>query len=96
MKKRSGYTLDDAAKLIRSFADGSCGQYDWDEFLSYPAKDPIILQLQEECERVSIDFPPRHKHEWCNPDGREQLLRIAERIKKEAQQTQGGHSKHHS
>jgi hypothetical protein len=74
----------DAAKLIESFADGTCGLYDWDDFLSGARKDAELQKILEECERVEIDYPARNEHEWCNDEGAQALLAIAARLRHEA------------
>jgi len=85
MKRRSELTLLDVADIIIRFADGTCGPYEWDDFMSPPVKSSAILRIREECERVETDFPARHDREWCNPEGGQALLKIAERIRGEVQ-----------
>ena len=86
MKRKSDLTLLDVAGIITRFVDGTCGPYEWDDFMSPPIEDPAILKIREEGERVEIDFPARHDREWCSPDGGQALLAIAERIRQSVQQ----------
>jgi hypothetical protein len=74
----------DAAKVIESFAEGTCGPYDWDDFLGGSRKDSELQKIREECEHVGIDYPARTGHEWCNDDGVRELMAIATRLRVEA------------
>jgi hypothetical protein len=74
----------DAAELIESFVNGTCGPYDWDDFLNGSKKDTRLQEIREECERVEIDHPARTEHEWCNDGGAQALLAIAARLRREA------------
>lgn len=69
---------NDLAKLIRSFVDGSCGSWDWDEFTSIPAKDPEIERLRQMINEIPDEYPPCEKTHWCNDAGRKVLLGIAD------------------
>jgi hypothetical protein len=74
----------DAAKVIESFVDGTCGPYDWDDFLNGSKKDAELQKIREECERVEIDYPACSEHEWCNDEGVRALLAIAARLRRGA------------
>jgi hypothetical protein len=74
----------DAAKVIESFVDGTCGPYDWDDFLNCSKRDAELQKIREECERVEIDYPARDKHEWCNDGGCRALMEIAARLRVDA------------
>jgi len=74
----------DAAKVIESFVDGSCGPYDWDDFLNGSKTDAELQKIREECERVEIDYPARNNHEWCNDEGGRALMQIATRLRLDA------------
>ena len=74
----------DAAKVIENFVDGSCGPYEWDDFLNGSKNDTDLQKIREECERIGIDYPARSDHEWCNDDGGRALLAIAGRIRRDA------------
>jgi hypothetical protein len=74
----------DAAELIESFVNGTCGPYDWDDFLEGSKKNAKLQEIREECERVEIDHPARIEHEWCNDVGAQTLLAIAARLRRES------------
>lgn len=74
----------DAAELIESFVNGTCGAYDWDDFLNGSKKDTRLQDIREECERVETDHPAGTEHEWCNDEGALALLAIAARLRREA------------
>lgn len=84
----------DAAKVIESFADGTCGPYDWDDFLSRSWKDSELQKIREECERVEIDYPARNEHEWCSEEGIGALMTIAGRLRREIARAAGAGKTH--
>ena len=86
LRKRRDLTLSEAATYIENFASGAGQAWDWDDFTTTPHTDPGIAQIVQECEQVEINFPARHEREWCNPDGIDELKRIAERVRKKTQQ----------
>ena len=71
----------DAAKGIESFVAGTCGPYDWNDFLNGSKRDAELQKIREDCERVEIDYPARHNHEWCNDEGDRALIQIATRLR---------------
>lgn len=73
----------DAAKVIESFVAGTCGPYDWNDFLNGSKRDAELQKIREDCERVGIDYPARHNHEWCNDEGVRALIQIAIRLRLE-------------
>jgi hypothetical protein len=74
----------DAAEIIEGFVDGSCGPYDWDNFLNGSKKDTELLKIRNECERVESEHPARNEYEWCNDEGGLALMAIAARLRHEA------------
>ena len=84
--KSRDLTVSEVVTYIENFATGKGKSYDWDDFTSCPHNDPRIADIVRECEHVAITFPPRHNREWCNEDGLKELMRIAQRIRAEAQQ----------
>jgi hypothetical protein len=81
IRKRADLTLSEAVTYIENFANGAGQAWDWDDFTSTPHTDAGIAQIVKECEQVALNFPTRHEHEWCNPDGIEELKRIADRAR---------------
>jgi hypothetical protein len=73
----------DVADLIQGFVDGTCGPYDWDDFLNGSEKSSELQRIRHECERVEIDYPARSVSEWCSPEGADALMTIATRLRDE-------------
>ena len=71
---------EDIAKTITEFIEGTGGEYDWDNFTTYPLKDPNLEKIRRDCDEVCVRFPPRTKTEWCSDAGRDELLRIRDRL----------------
>ena len=70
------------AKTITDFIEGRGGEYDWDDFTTYPLKDPDLEKIRKECYEVCVRFPRRTKTEWCSDEGRDELQRIRDRVLK--------------
>ncbi|MDD3020689.1 MAG: hypothetical protein PHX61_06880 [Alphaproteobacteria bacterium] len=74
------YTKLELASLIRSFVDGSCGEWDWDDFISIKQKDSEIEKVRLELIRIRTNYPAIKKTEYCNEDGTRKLLEIAQTL----------------
>jgi hypothetical protein len=40
------------ADLLEGFVNGTCGDWEWDDFLSVPHDDPEIEKIHERCEQL--------------------------------------------
>lgn len=87
MKRDNKITLTEVAEIIAGFANGTCEPYDWDDFMSCQFKSLEIDKIRRECAEVELRFPARHDHEWCNPQGVYELIRIADKIRQESNNT---------
>jgi hypothetical protein len=68
-------TEDYVIRTIREFLDGTGGQWDWDDFTSFPTGYPEWDAVQQFCLSLSNDYPPTEKGGWCNEDGIRELER---------------------
>lgn len=73
-------TKGDLAKLIKSFVDGSCGEWDWDDFTSVKQKDPEIELVRKRINAIPDDFPSDVASHWCNKKGIQVLLEISKNL----------------
>ena len=69
------------AKLIDSFLDGSCGEWDWDDFISVRLKDRELEDIRQRCAEVEDKFPPTRQYEWCSDEGERVLRGIADELR---------------
>ncbi|OGV61499.1 MAG: hypothetical protein A2283_12755 [Lentisphaerae bacterium RIFOXYA12_FULL_48_11] len=83
--KKYNPSPDKIAQAIEAFVNGTCGPYDWDDFMTCPSDNPELEAIRKECEQVETQFPARGPNEWCNPEGGQTLLKIAQRIRGKAQ-----------
>jgi hypothetical protein len=68
------------AALIRAFANGTCAEWDWDDFISVRQQDPVLEQVRQQLLAIPDTFPPCHADAWCNDQGSHSLLMIAEAL----------------
>ena len=58
-----------AARVIRTFLDGTCGPYDWDDFTSCSLRDPLIDSIR--LRASDVDLP-------VDAGGERKLLALAD------------------
>ena len=59
----------DAARVIRTFLDGTCGPYDWDDFTSCSLRDPLVDRIR--LRASGVDLP-------VDADGQRELSALAD------------------
>jgi hypothetical protein len=64
-QKKAAY----AAHSIRTFLDGTCGPYDWDDFTSCPLGDPKVDSIR--LRAIGVNLP-------VDADGERALLTLAD------------------
>ena len=65
--------MKDALATVQRFLDGTDGTWEWDDFLSVPAVDPKVKELQDFCCRLPVDYPPQRQIDFCNHEGLDAL-----------------------
>jgi len=65
-----------SARIILSFLDGSCGPYDWDDFVSPNRTDPQFRQITNYCIDSQSLYPALEENEWCNDQGANALRHL--------------------
>ncbi len=70
-------TKRDLASLILSFIDGTCGPYDWEDVVSYRQEDPEVEKWRKILNEFDVKYPPSNPNEFCNAEGREEMLKMA-------------------
>ncbi len=68
-------SLEESGAIIESFLGGSCGDYDWDDFLLIPSPDQLIQAVKNYCVDSHFRYPPAMVGHWCNENG---ALRLAQ------------------
>jgi hypothetical protein len=69
------------ANLIKSFLDGSCGEWDWDDFTSVKQSNPDIEKIRQRLVNIRDEYPPVKPTEYCNEVGMQEMLAIANQLK---------------
>ncbi len=72
---------EEVADLIDSFLDGSCGEWDWDDFMYAKLDDPELKDVQARCAGLPEAYPPGHPGEYCGAEGLEVMRGIAARLR---------------
>lgn len=70
-------SLEDSAAIIESFLSGSCGDYDWDDFLTIPSPDPLIQAVKNYCADSHFHYPPSMDGHWCSETGALKLTQLS-------------------
>lgn len=69
----------EAARVIRAFATGAGGPYDWDDFISPKRKDAEEQEVVDYC--VSTEgLYPSEKGAWCSEEGMVKLIGLADML----------------
>ncbi len=74
--------MRDAVTAIRHFLDGTGDEWEWDDFISVPAKNQDVAKLQGFCRELPTTYPPTKKTEYCSAGGLERLRQILSDLEK--------------
>jgi hypothetical protein len=77
-------TRTELADLLEGFVNGTCGDWEWDNFLSVPHDDPEIEKIHDRCEQLDVEFPPTKPGQFCNEEGEAILLYYARQLREES------------
>ena len=75
MVKKIGMSRGEMADIIERFVDGICGEWDWDDFCSFPIVDPSLDAIRVRCIGLPQEFPSSQKGHYCSEAGIE-VLRV--------------------
>ena len=71
----------ECVKVIASFLDGSCGDYDWDDFISIKSSDSLVQLVKDYCADSDFLYPPDKTGQWCNEQGAQKLEELVQLLK---------------
>ena len=74
-------TKTELANMIEAFVSGTCGEWDWDDFVSVSHEDPEIEAIRQQCLRLDRLYPPRKPHEFCNDEGAAVLMEYVRELR---------------
>ena len=69
-------TCTEVAEIIERFVEGTCGPWDWDDFISFPLDDPALEAVRRECADLPDRYPPTKRGWYCNDEGLDELRRL--------------------
>ena len=81
------------ADLLEGFVNGTCANWEWDNFLSIPHDDPEIEKIHDRCEQLDVEFPPRKPGQFCNEQGQAVLLNYARQLREKSGKQDGSQSR---
>jgi hypothetical protein len=70
-------------KYLRDFVERTGGNYDWDDFISIPCRDPKLEEIRRFCGSADRLFPPREKDHYCSEAGVQTMRAIQQRLQRE-------------
>jgi hypothetical protein len=59
----------EVAAIIQRFVDGTGSEWDWDDFISIPLRDPALEEVRRKCAELPELYPPDLKGWYCNERG---------------------------
>ena len=65
--------MHEAIETICDFLAGKGGPWDWDDFLSVRATDPVVEEIRRFCLSLPDAYPAQHREHYCNETGLQQL-----------------------
>lgn len=71
----------ECSTAIDSFLNGSCGEYDWDDFISIQSSNSAVQLIKNYCAESDIRYPPDTVGHWCNDRGAQKLVELSRLIK---------------
>lgn len=69
------------ADLIESFVSGTCGIWEWDDFISVIQADVEIERVRLICTSLPDRFSPRDTKQYCSDEGVRELLKCAKTLR---------------
>lgn len=73
---------DELANLIEAFLNGTCGEWDWDDFISVKQSDPEIEEIRLRCANLPWEFPSARPDEYCSDKGTVVLKDYVQRLRR--------------
>ena len=73
-------TKEEVAKTIENFVNGSCGPWDWDDFISVQIANEELEAFRIACLRTQSEYPGG-PNQSCNEEGLEVLRSVAKQIR---------------
>lgn len=67
--KKHNLTPEEVYRTIESFIDGTCGDWDWDDFMYAPIDDLYLKDIREKCFNLRDEYPSNNPNEYCNEEG---------------------------
>jgi hypothetical protein len=72
----------EVANIIERFIEGTGSDWEWDDFISVPIKDPKLEKIRIRCLELDMEFPPEKSGEYTNKKGLEVLSEYFRELKR--------------
>jgi hypothetical protein len=84
-RKPTDRTASDLARLIDRFVGGTCGPYDWDDFVcGGRLANADLERVRRQCASLPDRHPPDQQGHYCNARGIEELRQMANKLREGA------------
>jgi hypothetical protein len=77
-------TSVEVAAIIQRFLDGTGASWEWDNFMSFPLRDPALEDVRKRCIELPEIHPPDLKGWYCNEEGLKILRELVRQLSREA------------
>jgi hypothetical protein len=74
-------TKSEVASIIEQFLDGTCGEWDWDDFCSFSIADPYLDSVRIRCAELDVAYPPTEKGHYCSRAGFEVMRELVAELR---------------
>ena len=69
------------ADIIERFINGKGSDWEWDDFISVPIKDPELEKIRIRCLNLDKEFPAKRSGEYTSESGLKVLQEYAKRLR---------------
>lgn len=66
----------DFAHFLRSFLDGTCDEWDFDNYTAGSIKTPEVEECRVRLLELPDKYPPENSGEYCNIQGEQEIKRM--------------------
>ena len=70
----------DVRKALVDFVEGRGGEWDWDDFISVPIRDPKLEAIRRRCAQLPEEFPPEQRGHYCGAGGIEVIRQFIQEL----------------
>ena len=85
--RKIGMSRAEMADMIERFVDGTCHQWEWDDFCAVEIVEPQLEILRMRCAGLSQEFPATQKGHYCSEAGMDVLRHMMKELRQSGEGT---------